>query len=212
MEGGLSRLPWARQFPRARCSAYSNFLAPTRRFWMQKRKNVSESRARHFTDPSNLVWESLLNHARERDEALKLSKKIQDFCCHPLGIGQWVTAKILNFRGGPLWERASQSPRAGFCHVLGFLDSLLSRAGQVSVGDFNFSKKSRMHLNRFFFKASANGHWSLICESQSTWRSSLSDDLYRKRSIEDPRRSDAEEKRIQIKFHFENEPKGRVKI
>ena len=65
---------------------------------MQKRKNVSESEERNLTDPGHLLWESLLKHAREQDEALKLRLEIQDFCCHPLGIGQWVTTKILNFQ------------------------------------------------------------------------------------------------------------------
>ena len=108
MKGVLSRLPWARQFPRARCSPYSNFLSPTRRFWMQKRRSVSESEERNFTDPNKLLWESLLNHAREQDEALKLCLEIQDFCCHPLPNAQWVTTKIFNFRGSLCDRETSQ--------------------------------------------------------------------------------------------------------
>ena len=67
---------------------------------MQKRKNVSESEERNLTDEGRLLWESLLKDARQQDEALKLRLKIEDFCCRPLGIGQWVTTKIFNFRGG----------------------------------------------------------------------------------------------------------------
>jgi len=75
---------------------------------MQKRKNVSEPEERNLTDPTNLVWESLLNHGREQDEAPKLRLKIKDFCCHPLGIGQWVTTKIFNFSGSLCEREPSQ--------------------------------------------------------------------------------------------------------
>ena len=78
---------------------------------MQKRKNVSESEERGCSVPSNLVWESLLNHPRE--------------------------------------------PRRAFCQVFGFLEYFVSPTGQVSVGDFNYSQKSSMQLNRLVFKAMA---------------------------------------------------------
>ena len=72
---------------------------------MKKRRNVSESEDRNFTDSNNYLWEDPLKHARDQDEALKLCLEIQDFCCHPLPNAQVGDNKNLEFSRQPLRKR-----------------------------------------------------------------------------------------------------------